>query len=63
MLDKVCDIEKLPVMKNQKVIDITEFTGGLTEVRREKLRTILESGRYIPQEILCVTDYVCNGTV
>lgn len=57
MLDKVCDIEKLPVMKNQKVIDITEFTGGLTEVRREKLRTILESGRYIPQEILCVTDY------
>lgn len=57
MLDKVCDIEKLPVMKNQNVIDITEFTAGLTEERRGKLKTILESGRYIPQEILSVTDY------
>lgn len=63
MIDKVCDIEKLPVMKNQNVIDITEFIGALTEVRREKLKTILERGRYIPQEILSVTDYVCNGTV
>ena len=63
MIDKVCDIEKLPVMKNQNVIDITEFTGTLTEVRREKLKTILERGRYIPQEILSVTDYVCKGTV
>lgn len=57
MLDKVCDIEKLPVMKNQNVIDITEFTAGLTEERRGKLKIILESGRYIPQEILSVTDY------
>lgn len=57
MLDKVCDIEKLPVMKNQNVIDITEFTAGLTEVRREKLKTILANGKYIPQEILCVKDY------
>ncbi len=57
MLDKANDIEKLPVMKNQNVIDITNFAGFLTTERQEKLKTILKCGRYIPQEILCVTDY------
>ena len=57
MLDKVCDIEKLPFMKNQNIIDIKRFACFLTADRKEKLMAILDGGRYIPQEILCVTDY------
>lgn len=57
MLDKAHDIERLPLMKNQNTIDIIRFAYFFSTERREKLQRVLESGRYIPQEILSVWDY------
>ena len=57
MLDKVLNIEEMPLMKNQKVIDIAHFANQFSKERGEKLIKILKSGRYVPQEILCERDY------
>lgn len=57
MLDRACEVEVLPVMKIQKVIDVSGFAKLFSDSRRDKLLRILEEGRYVPQEILSASDY------
>ena len=53
-------IQSLPQMKNQNRIDITSFASDFTDTRKTLLGKILAAGRYVPQEILSVTDYECE---
>ena len=58
MLDKVEDISFLPWTKEKQNRNISEFFFLFFEPEIvQKMKDILDEGRYIPQEILNVTDY------
>lgn len=58
MLDKVENIEALPDTKKGQNRNIQDtFLDCFDSSHRDKLMNILENGKYIPQEILNITDF------
>ena len=57
MLDKACRVESLPVTKEQQNRNIEQlFFSYFPDNQVRKMKEILEADRYIPQEILNITD-------
>lgn len=58
MLRKSCLMEELPGMKEQQNRNISEmFFSYFSDVKTEEMKRVLESGKYIPQEILNIADF------
>lgn len=56
MLEKARNVD-LPRMKDQKPVDGELFFESFDEDAKREMKDILVGGRYIPQEILNITDY------
>lgn len=58
MLKKAGQVQRLPDTKEQQNRNIKEaFFSYFTLEQKEEMRRILESGRYVPQEILNIADF------
>ena len=62
MLDKGADMEKLPFTKENQNRNIGEmFFGFFDSNTVDRIKSILENGRYIPQEILNISDFYAGA--
>ncbi len=58
MLRKSDMLEELPTMKEQQNRNISDkFFSCFSDAEAEAMKKILESGKYIPQEILNIADF------
>ena len=64
MLKKAPAAAKLPLMKEKQNRGISErFFSFFTDQTADRMRRLLEDGRYIPQEILNINDFRDNGAI